>query len=238
MSPDTRKHRGPNQKDLLLFADRNIPVLCEAARDYLWLLNRAYPLNATLKLVGDRYALHQRQRSALARSTCSDEQRKLIQSVQEDRIVAQSIFIDGFNTIITLEAMMCQAPVFICRDHTLRDLSGVYGSYHKIAETPEVIRIVARALELLKPSSVTWFFDRPVSNSGRLAALVKFIGQEEGATWDCFTTDRTDQRLMAQNGVLVTADSGILLNCSGWFNLTRFIKDHLAVKGWFIDFSL
>jgi len=235
MSPDTRKHRGPNQKDLLLFADRNIPVLCEAARVYLWLLNRGYPINATLKLVGDRYALHQRQRSALARSICPDQQRALILSTQKAGISDRPIFIDGFNTIITLEAIICQAPVFICRDTTLRDLSGVHGSYHKIAETPEVIRIVARALELLKPASVTWFFDRPVSNSGRLAALVKSIGLEEGMQWDCFTTDRTDQQLMQQDGVVITADSGILLNCSGWFNLTRFIKDHLAVKGWFID---
>lgn len=235
MSPDTRKHRGPNQKDLLLFADRNIPVLCAAARDYLWLLNRAYPINATLKLVGDRYALHQRQRSALARSICPDGQRKLIQAVQKEVIATRPIFIDGFNTIITLEAMICQAPVFICRDHTLRDLSGVHGSYHRIAETPEVIRIVARVLELLKPLSVTWFFDRPVSNSGRLAALVKSIGLEEGVQWNCFTTDRTDQQLMQQDGVLITSDSAILLNCSAWFNLTRFIKDHLAVKGWFID---
>ncbi|MBI9063834.1 MAG: DUF434 domain-containing protein [Marinilabiliaceae bacterium] len=235
MSPDTRKHRGPNQKDLLLFADRHIPVLCAAARDYLWLLNGGYPIKATLKLVGDQYALHQRQRSAIARSICSDEQKNRIHSVQRENLIAQSIFIDGFNTIITLEAMVCQAPIFICRDQTLRDLAGIHGSYHKIVETPEVIRLVARALEFLKPSAVTWFFDRPVSNSGRLAALVKSIGQEEDAIWECLTTDRTDQKLMAQKGVLVSADSGILLNCAGWFNLTRFVKDHLAVKGWFID---
>lgn len=209
----------------------------EAAVDYLWLLNRQYPQNATLKLVGDRYRLHQRQRSAIARSICSDEQKRIIVQKLQQELLAQDVFIDGFNLIITMEAMVCKAPVLICRDHALRDLSGVHGSYHKVTETPEVVQIIAEAMQQLKPASITWLFDRPVSNSGRLARLVKTIGDQAGVNWECYTSDRTDQQLLEKRGTLITSDSGILIHCSKWFSLTSYIKEQGLIEGWFINLN-
>jgi hypothetical protein len=41
---------------------RYIPILCQAVEELSWLLTRGYPPTSTLKLVGDRYALTERQR--------------------------------------------------------------------------------------------------------------------------------------------------------------------------------
>lgn len=237
MSPENRKHRGPDPRDLTLFTENQIRLMQQAANDYLWLINRGYPLNATLKLTGDRYKLHQRQRIAIARSICPDNQINLLNEkfCKPEDIKEQAVYIDGFNTIITLEALLSNAPVLICRDHTLRDLSGVHGSYRKISETPDVIKLTAMALKLLKPASINWFFDRPVSNSGRLAEMVRNTGKEENIEWECHTTDNTDQLLIQQQGIIITSDSGIMLKCDKWFNLTFYIKETFSLKGWFID---
>jgi Protein of unknown function (DUF434) len=64
--PDKRTHRGPHPVDAQLFAPENWPQLQAAVADLSWLLGRGYASVASLKLVGDRYRLDQRQRAASA----------------------------------------------------------------------------------------------------------------------------------------------------------------------------
>jgi hypothetical protein len=73
--PDTRKHRGPGPQDLAWFSDESIPQLRTAVHDLSWLLSREYAEASSLKLVGDRYRLVERQRIAVRRSACSDSAR-------------------------------------------------------------------------------------------------------------------------------------------------------------------
>ena len=69
--PDRRKHRGPHPEDARLFDADAQPLLRAAAADFCWLLSRGYPHDSALKLVGDRYALVARQRTAVSRCCCS-----------------------------------------------------------------------------------------------------------------------------------------------------------------------
>jgi hypothetical protein len=73
--PDKRLHRGPHPDDAQLFAAEMLPPLRNAASDLSWLLSRGYSSNSALKLGGDRYALRERQRNAVARCACSDDAR-------------------------------------------------------------------------------------------------------------------------------------------------------------------
>src|SRR3989440_9127552 len=73
MSPDIRKHRGAHPEDRKLFADDQIPALRAAVGDLSWLLTRDYTMKGALKLVGDKYALTERQRLAISRAACSDQ---------------------------------------------------------------------------------------------------------------------------------------------------------------------
>lgn len=52
-----------------------ILVLYRAVEKLSWLLTRGYLPASTLKLVGDRYALTERQRWAVGRAAYTDEQR-------------------------------------------------------------------------------------------------------------------------------------------------------------------
>ena len=74
--PDIRKHRGAHPEDRKLFADDQLPALRTAVRELSWLLSRDYSIKGALKLVGDRYALTDRQRLAVSRAACSDQSKE------------------------------------------------------------------------------------------------------------------------------------------------------------------
>src|SRR4051794_12700876 len=62
--PDSRKHRGPGPQDPEWFSSEARPDLAQATADLSWLLSRGYAEPSSLKLVGDRYRLVERQRVA------------------------------------------------------------------------------------------------------------------------------------------------------------------------------
>ena len=65
--PDSREHRGPDPRDPAAFAPEEWPRLRQAVVDLSWLLTRGYAPVSSLKLVGDRYELTERQRTAVRR---------------------------------------------------------------------------------------------------------------------------------------------------------------------------
>src|ERR1044072_7173638 len=117
MSPDTRRHRGPHPADRELFGEGELPKLRRAVADLCWLLSRGYKMTSSLKLVGDRYGLRERQRLAVSRCACSDEdrQRRRNHRIAVEQMKNQQLLVDGFNLIITIEAALSGGPLQIGR---------------------------------------------------------------------------------------------------------------------------
>lgn len=238
MSPDKRKHRGPAPKDHLLFSHEQMATLKEAATDYCWLLDRNYSSKAAIKLVGDKFKLQERQRQALDRCCQPLNIAEPIKQKETKKPVSlknQTIVIDGFNLLIILEAALSGAPLFKGRDSLIRDISGLHGSYRKITETPQAIELVAAFLTTYQPNHVFWFFDKPVSNSGRLASVVDEIGRQKGMEWSTSLEDRTDNKIAQANGIVISSDSQILLQCQRWFNLSAYLIENKIPERWMID---
>src|SRR5947199_6159596 len=173
--PDIRKHRGAHPEDRKLFADDQLPALRTAVRELSWLLSRDYSIKGALKLVGDRHALTDRQRLAVSRAACSDQSKthRLSSRVGMESLSGEQVIIDGFNLIITIEAALSGGVLIRGRDGCIRDLSSVHGSYRSVNETDQAINLIGAALEGLRPQSVAWLLDRPISNSGRLAKRIR-----------------------------------------------------------------
>ncbi|MCG8584816.1 MAG: DUF434 domain-containing protein [Pirellulales bacterium] len=116
--PDTRKHRGPHPEDLQLFAEEHVPRLREAANDLAWLFNRGYASASALKIVGDRYALIARQRTAVARCACSDEAtaRRQQRQITSEELAGRRLWIDGYNVLTSVEAALSGGVILHARD--------------------------------------------------------------------------------------------------------------------------
>ena len=238
MSPDKRKHRGPAPKDHLFFSHEQMATLKEAATDYCWLLDRNYSSKAAIKLIGDKFKLQERQRQALDRCCQPLNIAEPIKQKEKKKPVSlknQTIVIDGFNLLIILEAALSGAPLFKGRDSLVRDISGLHSSYRKITETPQAIELVADFFKIYQPTQAIWIFDKPVSNSGRLAKLVAEIGQKTGIHWSTFLEDQTDNKIAQAHGIVISSDSQILLQCRKWFNLSAYLIEKNIPKRWMID---
>ncbi|RZK33026.1 MAG: DUF434 domain-containing protein, partial [Hymenobacter sp.] len=136
MRPADTRHRGPHPTDDRLFAPQWISILYRAVEELSWLLTRGYSPTSTLKLVGDRYALTERQRWTVGRAACTDEQRaqRTAKLLPPGNLGGRPISIDGFNLIITLETALSDGIVLRGRDGALCDLSSIHGTYRAVQE--------------------------------------------------------------------------------------------------------
>jgi hypothetical protein len=202
-------------------------------------MGRGYAMVAALKLVGDRYGLTQRQRLAIARSACSDSQRdeRLARSLSVAEALGESLIIDGFNLIITVEAAMSGGLLIRGRDLCVRDLSSVHGSYRSVEETERAIHLVGEALEVIAPARVGWLLDSPVSNSGRLAQRIQTVARERNWPWTVEAVLNPDKVMRSSSLVAVTSDSAILDGAARWLNLNQHLITRYLSDSWLIDLS-
>ncbi len=229
--PDKRVHRGPHPADEKLFDAEAIGDLRLAVGDYSLLLTKSYAQKSALKLVGDRFSLTQRQRLAVMRSACSDAQ---LASRNERRVVAenlagQSLAVDGYNVLITIEAAMSGGMIFKGRDGCYRDLASVHGTYRKVIETIPAVQLIGEFLRETGADEALWLLDSPVSNSGRLKTLIRELAEENGWNWEIELVLNPDAELKKSDLVVASSDSVVLDGCKSWVSLAReIIKKKLA----------
>jgi hypothetical protein len=235
--PDTRTHRGAHPQDGKLFAAENIRVLKSAVADYSLLLTRGYAEPSALKLVGDRFELNQRQRIAVMRCACSDQHLQSRRQRQIDVKAAsgKALAIDGYNLLITIEAALAGAPIFIGRDGCCRDICGLHGTYRRVQETLPAADLIGRFLAEITPSRIQWFFDSPVSNSGRLKVMLLELSNKNDWNWRIELSINPDKELIVTNDIAATSDSVILDDCKQWLNLSGKIIKQRIPDTWLID---
>lgn len=221
--PDSRTHRGPGPEDHRLFGPEARDALRAAVADLSWLRGRGYAEASSLKIVGDRYGLVERQRMAVRRSACSDGAlgSRGGRQVSPGSIPGRPLAIDGFNVLLTVEAALGGAVVLVGRDGAARDLGGVHGTYRRVEETRPALALVGGYLAGLGTGPCTWLLDAPVSNSGRLKGIIAGAAEAMGWDWRVEVVTNPDPVLIASGDVVASSDSVVLDGCGAWFNLAR-----------------
>jgi len=230
------KHRGPAPKDESLFAPASLPTLRAAVEELSWLLTRGYAEPSAVKLVGDRHQLTTRQRTAVQRAACSDAQQTARHRSHSgiDQVASRPLAIDGFNVLILCEPLFSGGVVVKGRDGALRDLASVHGTWKRVSETREALSKLANLVARLGAERVLWYLDRPVSNSGRLRAMIEHEAERLHAHWEVELVDDPDRRLAAFEGVVATADGWILDRAGAWVDLPEAVWSRRG-GGWVIE---
>jgi len=245
--PDRRTHRGPHPADEKLFAENKISDLRAALSDFSLLLTKGYADKSGLKLVGDRFSLTERQRLAVMRSACSDQQlaSRKQRRVPIENLTGQHIAIDGYNVLITIEAAMSSGVIFRGRDGCLRDLASIHGTYRKVTETIPAVLLIGNFLKEIGVTKVLWLLDSPVSNSGRLKTLIGELAQKNGwdgfdgltAGWEIRLLLSPDSELKRTELIVASSDSVVLDGCRKWTNLAAKIIKNKLTSARVIDLS-
>ena len=210
--------RGYVPEDERNFSPSALEVMRTASRHMDYLINEGYDLKSASIFVGNHFLLSERQRLAITRSLATKDQ--LENRNNKERTAGKEVWVDGFNMIITLEVLLSDSILFSCMDGTIRDLAALRGTYRIIPETEAAVRMLFDRLMEMDAGSVHILLDEPVSNSGRLKALIAGVGEEYPFDLDVQIRKDVDRELYGKENV-VTSDSVILDNCRSWINLTR-----------------
>jgi hypothetical protein len=231
--PDHRAHRGAHPQDRRDFAPTTLPTLARAVAELSWLLSRRYAEKSALALAGDHYQLTARQRSAVMRCACADAdliRRRDHQAAPAD-LAGQSLALDGYNVLTTVEAALAGGVLLLARD-----LASMHGSYRKVEETAPALALIGRTLARLGAAAL-WYLDAPVSNSGRLKTIILQHAAVRDWDWQVQVVPNPDHELIHATQIIATADSIILNRCQRWFNLSRLVVEESVPHPWLLDLS-
>lgn len=154
-----------------------------------------------------------------------------------EQIKDRQLVIDGFNLIISIETAMAGGLLLRCCDGCIRDIASIHGTYRPVHETRQAIELIGKVLQAFSPASVLWLFDKPVSNSGRLAEMVRDIADAHCWNWQAELIENPDQVIRNSCKVAITSDSAILDGGVQWVNLGAYLITNDFHKSWLIDFS-
>ena len=227
--------RGYTPEDEKNFSPDAVERMRIATRHIQYLINEGYDLKQATVFVGNHFLLSERQRLAIMRSVAKDQDLAERKSKQLplSELKGKEVWIDGFNTVITLEVLLSDSLLFTCMDGTIRDLAALRGTYRLIPETTEAVRLMFDILQEASVGKVNILLDEPVSNSGRLKSLIaetaeskysssliaETAEQNKSFDLDIRILRDVDRTLYGKEGV-ITSDSIILDHCTSWFNLT------------------
>ena len=237
--PDSRNHRGAHPRDEICFAEERLPLLRQATAQLSWLLTRGFPVEGSAELVGNRHALLARQRDALQRCAASEQAcaSRAARRFEPAQLFGRELWVDGYNVLLTVEAALGGGVILGACDGVYRDLSAMSRHYRRVAETRAAVEHIGDFLAALAPVRVRWLFDAPISNSGRLARLLRELAADRDWPWEVELADNPDRLLRTTPAVVATADSAVLDRCGPWLNLARLVVDAAARDAWLIDLS-
>ena len=228
-----RKHRGMAPQDNVFLDPKRQAILKKAVCDLSCLLQRGYKVSPSMTFVGNHYQLIERERLAIAHVASDGESRG--EPLAFEALKDQTLCIDGFNLLITLETALGGGIILIGMDGCYRDIASIHGSYSFREETRTAITLVLQTLKKAEIAKALWLFDRPVSNSGRLAALVNELSLEMDLPSEAHAVERVDSKIKACEGIAVTTDSDILIHAAKWFDLAGHIIKNFIKEAHVID---
>ncbi|MDP4185596.1 MAG: DUF434 domain-containing protein [Bacteroidota bacterium] len=188
----------------------------KALKDYSYLLEHGYPQNAALKLVGDRWKLTGMCRSILFRGIFEPEasERRNQKRVGAEHLYGSNVFIDTCNVLITLGSYLNGNEVFISTDGYVRDASEIHGKAFREDLLDQSLNFIFRFLASHNPASLNFYIDEPMSFSGRLAARINELLEENQISGNAQTCKSPDHILNTlSEGLIATSDTVIIDRC-------------------------
>jgi len=196
-----------------------------ALDDYRYLREKRYPEKASLKLVGDKHRLSRVERNTLFRGVIPEEiavarKRKLM---PPETLKGQSLGIDWYNVLITVESFLGGLPLFISDDGVTRDSSSTHGSYRRTAITDRALDSIFEALRDLAPGRMDAFLDSPIAFSGLMADEARNRLARLQIPFLVTLEHTADYPLKSYDGIVASSDSVILDCAQRVFDLPRFV---------------
>ena len=175
-------------------------------------MDRAYPKESAIRFVSDHHRLLEEQRFVLTRVVVASDMAKK----RRDKILplealhGSTLFIDGYNVLISVESLLGGKPVYLCDDGILRDIMGIFRSHRPSDLTAPALDTIFDLLASVCPAVTEVLLDQQISMSGRLAVLIRRTMAEHDVPGMVRTAQDVDRQLKEMEGVIATGDGTII----------------------------
>ncbi|MBN2698065.1 MAG: DUF434 domain-containing protein [Bacteroidales bacterium] len=187
-----------------------------AAEDYLLFLDKGYPQQSIIRIVGDRYRLRRDQRQVLFRGICptavAARRRVRIGLPGEGDLV----LVDTYNVLFTICNYFLGKQLFIGNDGFLRDIGEMRGRIKNKEMFSRSEKLMIDTFKNWKGVVFRLFLDEPVPYSGRFAIKLSKTMAEEEIEGDALTVHSADFQLKNERSTAIcTSDSAIIDSYEG-----------------------
>jgi len=213
--------------------------LHQAGIDYLYLLDRGYPRQASLHLVGNRYQLDRHGRAVLQRGIFPRRQamqrRHKLVTIQE--VVGSRLLIDGHNVLITIESALQARLLVRGNDGLLRDVAGASRGYRPSSTTDTAISMLFGLLGHHPPDEIHFYLDAPMSRSGELAARLRRRLQRHHFQGSAAAVAVPERFLADATAIVASSDSVVVDRATMAVDLAAAVVSRFDCQARFVDFS-
>lgn len=193
-----------------------------AATDYRWLLDRGYPDEPAIKLVGDRYRLTRVERGMLYRGVFSRDasEKRAGRLCRPEDIAGQRLTADGHNVLFTLWNYLAGRPLVAATDRFVRDIGGTRSRLPRDERFNRLGGILVSALLQLPAGDILVYLDEQLPWSRDHGVILQSLWDEspaaaEGRAFLVRPETSVDARIAAvSDGCIATSDSGIIDRCA------------------------
>lgn len=199
-----------------------------AAEDYLLFLDKGYPQNTVIKMVGDKYRLDKDHRQILFRGICSTAVAKERKLKIGEPMEGDLILVDTYNVLFTISNYFLGKKLFIGNDGFLRDVGEMRGRIKNKEMFNRAERLMIETFKSWKKIKYRLYLDEPIPFSGRFAIKLSKIMAEEDIEGEATTVYSADYPLKNESSsAICTSDSAIIDKYEGKvIDLPNYILNH------------
>lgn len=195
-------------------------------------MDRGYPKGSAVRFVSNHHRLAKEERFILMRVIVKSDvaQARRSRMLKLEDLKDQTIFMDGYNVLITTESVLGGYPVYSCDDGLLRDSRGIFRSYKTTSFTVPALNRILDILVLAGPAKTEVLLDQQMSRSGELADLIRGMMAERRLCGTARTARNVDHLLKATKGIVLTSDGNVIDSLAHFMDLPQEIAKRSGIK--------
>lgn len=162
----------------------------------------------------------------------SDSRKSKIVDLKD--IGGNTLILDGYNIIITVESILKDKPIILADDGFLRDFQAIFGKYKFNKHSPQALTLIFKHISNYKPKYVKFYLDRPVSFSGRLAKEIEEMMENYGLNGEVILSNNVDYDFVQECNkdicIAATSDGIIIDNVEKVVDIPHLILKQIKVN--------
>jgi hypothetical protein len=195
-------------------------------------MDRGYPAASAVRFVSDHHRLSEDERMVLQRVIvpASIALSRMAKNLRLHALNNRTVFLDGYNCIITTESLLEGFAVYLCDDGFLRDTRGFFRRYRASQRASRLIQEILSLLAEAGTGRAVFLLDSQISRSGELAGEIRGMMAQMSLFGDALCLRDVDRQLKSCREIVASSDGIVIDSASEAIDLPAEIARRLGIK--------